>query len=100
MHFPHSAPAEAEPRKQVTEERRFDLGHKMSTLMYSKTNGKRVLVSSMGHKKWTKYQQVKRRNDAGDRARSCVSHLEKRDEDGEERGDRQQEGLDDCFSLA
>jgi len=72
----------------------------MSSLMDSKTKCKRVLVSSMGHKKWKKYLQVKCSKDAEGRTRSCVSHLEKRDMHGEGKGDGQQEVLGDCFSFA
>lgn len=86
--------------KQVTEEHRFDLGHKMSTLMDSKTNSRRVLVSSMGLGKWKKISTSQVQKLCRGRAGSSVRCIEKRDADGEGRGDGQQEVLDNCFSLA
>lgn len=71
----------------------------MSTLIDSKINSKRVLVSSVGQKKWKKNISKSNRNDAGSRARTCVSCLDKRDADGEGIRDSQQEVLDGCFSL-
>lgn len=71
----------------------------MSTLIDSKTNSKIFWCLLWGKKKWKKKIRKSNRNDAGDTARTCMSCLDKRDADGEGRGDRQQEVLDGCFSL-
>lgn len=86
--------------KQAREEHRFDLSHKMSNLVGSRTDSKRVLQFPVGQKKWEKVSSRKMQQWCTGRARSS---LEKMDMNGEGGGTDNKMiliVLDDCFSLA
>lgn len=68
--------------KQLTEEHRFDLSHKMSNLEGSRTNSKRVLQFSVGQENWGKVSASQMQQWCTGRARRSPEKMNMTEEDG------------------